>query len=138
MEQPNENMNPDHGVLGSDGYMPPPPMIGQMVIYRSKIGDGVCSPAVVLRTQDTTVSDIIDEWTPEPREVSSADGEHTHETAPRPDSVIADLPDRMTVDLLVHGLGEDYREYAVAHGDGPNTWCSREEFWSQTAEQVPA
>lgn len=33
-----------------------------------------------------------------------------------------ELPDDDTVDLLVHGLGKDYREYAVAKGDGFGEW----------------
>jgi hypothetical protein len=32
------------------------------------------------------------------------------------------LPDDMTVDLLVHGLGKDYREYNVRCGDGFGEW----------------
>lgn len=41
----------------------------------------------------------------------------------RPEGVLAMLPDDMTVDLLVHGLGKDYREYAVANGDDLGEWC---------------
>lgn len=95
------------------------PTIGRIVIYTSKIdngpGNNVVSPAIVLRTRATTVAAVIDRWGPEPRTVTSAtDPAVTHETTARPDNVIAELPDDTTVDLLVHGLGRDYREYGVA------------------------
>jgi hypothetical protein len=103
------------------------PTIGRIVIYKSKIDNGegndVLSPAIILRTSDTTVAAVIDRWGPEPRTVSSASNPSiTHETTARPDNVIADLPDDDTVDLLVHGLGKDYREYAVKRGDGLGEW----------------
>ena len=103
------------------------PTIGRIVIYKSKIDNGpgndVLSPAVVLRTRSTTVPAVIGRWGPEPRTVTSAsDPTVTHETTARPDSVVADLPDDDTVDLLVHGLGRDYREYAVKKGDGRGEW----------------
>lgn len=100
------------------------PTIGRVVIYRSKIDNGpgndVLSPAIILRTRETTVKAVIDRWGPEPTVVGS--GENTHETAARPESVIADLPDDETVDLLVFGLGKSYREYAVARGDERGQW----------------
>ena len=103
------------------------PTIGRSVHYISKIDNGpgndVVSPAVILRTRDTTVPAVIDRWGSEPRTVESAsDPSVTHETTGRPDSVIRDLPDDTTVDLLVHGLGRDYREYAVPQGVGLGTW----------------
>jgi hypothetical protein len=103
------------------------PTIGRIVIYKSKIDNGpgndVISPAIILRTRATTVHAVIDRWGPEPRTVSSAaDPSVTHETSARPDSVIAELPDDTTVDLLVHGLGRDYREYAVKQGSGRGEW----------------
>jgi hypothetical protein len=103
------------------------PTIGRIVIYKSKIDNGpgndVLSPAVVLRTRATTVAAVIDRWGPEPRTVVSASDETvTHETAGRPSNVLALLPDDTTVDLLVHGLGRDYREYGVPHGEGRGEW----------------
>lgn len=103
------------------------PTIGRIVIYKSKIDNGpgndVLSPAVVLRTRGTTVAAVIERWGPEPRTVTSASNPSvTHETTARPESVIADLPDDTTVDLLVHGLGRDYREYSVPQGDGLGEW----------------
>lgn len=103
------------------------PTIGRIVLYKSKIDNGpgndVLSPALVLRTRSTTVSTVIDRWGPEPHLVHSAsDPSVTHETAPRPDSFTAELPDDTTVDLLVFGLGRDYREYAVAQGQGRGQW----------------
>jgi hypothetical protein len=114
------------------------PTIGRTVIYTSKIDNGpgndVLSPALILRTRDTTVDDVIGRWGPEPQTVTSAaDPSVTHETAARPESVIAELPDHTTVDLLVHGLGKDYREYAVPYGVGPGTW----HYPQITHEQVP-
>lgn len=96
------------------------PTPGRIVDYTSKIDNGpgneVVSPAIILRTRSTTVGEVIDRWGPEPSEVgpSPVDGK-THETSARPDNVIRDLPDDLTVDLLVHGLGRDYREYGVRY-----------------------
>ena len=104
------------------------PTIGRIVIYKSKIDNGegndVLSPAVILRTRDTTVAAVIEQWGAEPRTVASADDPSvTHQTTGRPDGVVAELPDDNTVDLLVHGLGGDYREYAVSMGNGRGQWA---------------
>lgn len=103
------------------------PTIGRVVIYKSKIDNGpgndVLSPAMVTRTRDTTVSAVIDRWRPDPRTVVSAsDPTVTHETAARPVSVVAELLDDTTVDLVVFGLGKTYREYAVTEGDDLGQW----------------
>lgn len=103
------------------------PTIGRIVIYKSKIDNGpgndVLSPAMVIRTRDTTVPAVVERWGAEPRTVASAsDPSVTHETAPRPASFVAELPDDDTVDLLVFGLGKDYREYAVSRGAGHGEW----------------
>lgn len=105
------------------------PQIGQTVIYRSKIDNGpgndVLSPAVIIRTRGTTVPEVIDRWGPEPRTVTSAsDPSVTHETAARPDSVVAELPDDDTVDLVVFGLGRTYREFAVGRGGERGQWST--------------
>lgn len=81
------------------------PTVGRIVHYTSKHGDGVVSPAVVLRTRDSTVPD------------GTASG------VTRPDGLVAELPDDTTLDLLVHGLGGDYREYAVPQSPTPDTGC---------------
>lgn len=100
--------------------------LGESVIYRSKIDNGpgneVMSPAIVIRTKDTTVRAVIDRWGPEPASLVSARGS-VHTTAPRPDAVVAELPDDETVDLVVFGLGKDYREYTVTHGRRKGDWC---------------
>lgn len=103
------------------------PHPGYPVLYVSKIDNGpgndVVSPAVVLRTRATTVPEVIDRWGPEPRTVhSESDPEVTHETTARPEGVPTVLPDDYTVDLLVHGLGRDYREYGVPHGRERGCW----------------
>ena len=103
------------------------PTLGRIVIYRSKIDNGpgndVLSPAMVIRTRATTVQAVVQRWGPEPRTVVSAsDATVTHETAARPVSFVAELPDDTTVDLVVFGLGKTYREYAVAEGDGLGQW----------------
>ena len=36
--------------------------VGRIVHYQSKHGDGVLSPAVVLRTRASTVPGVIDRW----------------------------------------------------------------------------
>lgn len=103
------------------------PILGEQVIYKSKIDNGpgndVYSPAVVIRTKSTCVPAVIDRWGPEPTTVTSAsDPAVTHQTSARPAGVLAMLPDAGTVDLLVHGLGKDYREYAVTYGTGLGQW----------------
>lgn len=103
------------------------PTIGRIVIYRSKIDNGpgndVLSPAIIIRTRDTTVPAVIDRWGPEPRTVVSAsDPSVTHETTARPESVVGELADDDTVDLAVFGLGRTYREYSVSRGDGLGEW----------------
>lgn len=104
------------------------PSIGRIVLYKSKIDNGpgndVLSPAMVIRTRDTTVRSVVERWGPEPRTVASAsDPAVTHETAARPGSFIAELPDDDTVDLAVFGLGKNYREYSVSQGDGRGQWA---------------
>lgn len=103
------------------------PRIGDPVTYRSKIDNGlgndVFSPAIVLRTRSTCVAAVSRRWGPEPSTVvSAADPNVTHQTTGRPEGVVDVLPDELTVDLLVHGLGKDYREYAVVYGDGLGQW----------------
>lgn len=92
----------------------PLPGVGRVVRYTSKAGDGVASPAVVLRTRAATIPGVIDRWGASPVGTISGTG--------RPVGLVAELPDDLTVDLLVHGLGGDYREYAVPHGNGPGAW----------------
>ena len=92
------------------------PTIGRIVHYTSKVGDGILSPAIILRTRATTDLDVIERWGPSPEGTLSGKG--------RPDALVAELPDDYTVDLLVHGLGGDYREFCVPQsfsGDA-GTW----------------
>ncbi|MEX3644477.1 hypothetical protein [Mycolicibacterium porcinum] len=91
----------------------PQPTVGRMVLYYSKNGDGIVSPAVVLRTRDTTNLEVIERWGPSPDGTLSGKG--------RPAGLVPELPDDTTVDLLVHGLGGDYREYAVQLDDVVST-----------------
>lgn len=76
----------------------PQPTVGRMVLYYSKNGDGIVSPAVVLRTRDTTNLEVIERWGPSPDGTLSGKG--------RPAGLVPELPDDTTVDLLVHGLGD--------------------------------
>lgn len=92
------------------------PTIGRIVHYHSKIGDGIVSPAIVLRTRETTNLDVIERWGLNPAGTLSGKS--------RPAELVAELPDDTTVDLVVHGLGGDYREYAVPFSEvpEPGTW----------------
>lgn len=105
-----------------------PPIPGQRVVYVSKMSDGVTSPATVTRTKASTVSDGMKEWAELPvgqrAVVTSKDGSATHETGPRPEGLVAELPDETTVDLYVMGLGASYREFAVPYdaSGAPGTW----------------
>lgn len=94
----------------------PAPTVGRILVYESKIGDGITSPAIVLRTRQATDPSLIERWGPGPDGTVSGAG--------RPEGLVAELPNDHTVDLLVHGLGGDYREYAVPYGPkgGPRTW----------------
>lgn len=85
---------------------PTKPSVGRIVHYVSRNGDGIVSPAIVLRTRATTNLEVIERWGPSPDGTLSGKG--------RPAELVPELPDDYTVDLLVHGLGGDYREYAVA------------------------
>lgn len=87
------------------------PTLGRIVIYVSKNGDGIESPAIVLRTKATTDLEIIERWSP-----TSPDG--TLSGKERPEALVPELPDDTTVDLLVHGLGGDYREFCIPWDDG--------------------
>lgn len=100
------------------------PTIGRVVIYSSKIGDGIQSPAMVIRTRATTNLEVIDRWGPEPEERVSITDDSVHLTAGRPDNVIRELPDDEHVDLVVFGLGKTYREYCVPHNTdaAPGSW----------------
>lgn len=102
------------------------PTIGRIVIYKSKIDNGpgndVLSPAMIIRTRETTVPEVIDRWGPVPEEVRSFTDDAVHRTTGRPEGVLRELPDDETVDLAVFGLGKTYREYAVKHGDGLGQW----------------
>lgn len=104
------------------------PTIGRIVIYKSKIDNGpgndVLSPAVIIRTKDTCVEAVAKRWggTEPQTVVSASDPSVTHQTAVRPAEVADVLPDDTTVDLLVHGLGKDYREYNVKQGEGFGEW----------------
>lgn len=84
------------------------PEIGDIVIYTSRNGDGVQSPAVVLRTRETTDLRIIERWQVAEDSLSGKG---------RPADLVPDLEDDMNVDLKVMGLGGDYYEYCVRYAD---------------------
>lgn len=90
------------------------PQLAETVIYESKNGDGILTPAIVLRTVDTTNADVIERWGPAPDGTLSGKG--------RPPELVAELEDDFHVDLLCHGLGGDYREFNIPKGTGPGTW----------------
>lgn len=87
------------------------PTVGRMTHYYSERNDGVCSPATVLRTKESTVPGVIENW--------DVDGENTISGIGRPADLVPVLPNQMTVDLIVHGLGGDFRRYAVPFASTP-------------------
>lgn len=99
--------------------------LGQTVLYRSHVDNGpgndVLSPAVVLRTQETTVGAVVEQrWSPTTWQVTATlDG---HDFVPRPAGLLAELLDDDTVDLIVHGLARDCRVYGVRRGDARGKW----------------
>lgn len=72
------------------------PELGRFVRYVSNNGDGIISPAVVLRNQAATVTDVAEKWVEGTRR-----------------GFQVELDSKMHVDLLVHGLAGDYREFNV-------------------------
>ena len=92
------------------------PTLGRVVLYASKVGDGIVSPAIVIRTKETTNLDVIERWGPGPEGTLSGKG--------RPAALVPELPNDDTVDLVCFGLGGDYREYAVPYNESgaPGTW----------------
>lgn len=102
------------------------PTIGRIVHYNAKVGDGIISPAVVLRTRETTNLEVIERWGPSPEGTLSGKG--------RPASLVPELPYDSTIDLLVHDLGGDYREFCVPYADipTPGHWN-----WPPQVEEKP-
>lgn len=100
------------------------PTLGRIVLYKSKIDNGpgndVLSPAMVIRTRETTVLEVLQRWT-SGTQLAAMDGE-LYQVGNRPDGLVEELPDDFTVDLVVFGLGKTYREYAVPHGDRRGQW----------------
>ena len=92
------------------------PTLGRIVIYTSRNGDGIQSPAVVVRTKKTTNLEVIERWRP--------GGVGTLSGGGRPDDLVVELPDDHTIDICVLGLGGIYYEYAVPfdYDDGARTW----------------
>lgn len=87
------------------------PSVGRMTHYYSERNDGVYSPATVLRTQASTIPGVIENW--------DVAGENTLSGKGRPPELVPILPNPMTVDLLVNGLGGDFRRYAVPFSPEP-------------------
>ena len=109
------------------------PELGDIVIYTSRNGDGVQSPAVVLRTKETTNLKIIERWKV---------AEDTLSGTGRPADLVPELPDDMTVDLKVMGLGGDYIEYCVPYSakfmgrdTEPRTWNWNVQYYGKSDGQ---
>ena len=102
----------------------PIPNLGDTVIYRSKIDNGegndVLSVARVIRTRATTVPEVMKRWVEKPDAIPTTMG--VVQPAPRPPGVVDELPDEFTVDLVIDGLGETYREYTVPFGLECGQW----------------
>jgi hypothetical protein len=101
----------------------PPPTIGRIVVYTSHVGDGITSPAIVLRTVASTKQDILDAYEGAGTVEPVVPGGEAHETIERPEG-LGPLDDAMHVDLLVHGLTKDYRKYNVPRSvsGAPGSW----------------
>jgi hypothetical protein len=92
------------------------PQLGERVTYASHVGDGILSPAIVLRTRDTTKPEVAERYG-----VIGAEDEQGYQFD-------VDLGgDDNTVDLLVHGLMRDYRLFSVPFDAerGARTWSWR-------------
>ena len=85
------------------------PYLGDRVLYVSHVGDGVKSPADVLRTVATTHEDIMQGWI---------------DSGVAAEGLDVKLPGIFVVDLLVHGLAKDYRVYGVPFSEHEHarTW----------------
>lgn len=105
-----------------------PPILGTTVMYKSKIDNGpgndVLSPAIIVRTKDTTVAEVIDRWAALAPGETMTVGEpgKTHVTGKRPPELVTELPSDEHVDLCVFGLGKVYWEYCVPKGDDRGQW----------------
>jgi hypothetical protein len=96
--------------------------IGRIVIYESRMANGVLLPATVIRTRDTTVVKSAVDWINGKSMTTDPASGDVYENAPVPAAFEVELPDDDTVDLAVFGLGQTFREYAVPRGEGPQTW----------------
>lgn len=88
---------------------------GRIVVYVSKNGDEIESPAIVLRTKETTNLKVLEKWKP--------DGEGTLSGKGRPVDLVPDLYGD-DVDLHVFGLGGTHQQYAVPFSaySIPHSW----------------
>lgn len=73
---------------------------------------------MVIRTQNTTIPEVIERWGPSPDDSQGVG---------RPDALVPFLTSQTHVDLVVFGLGGDYREYNIpinsALDMAPGTWA---------------
>lgn len=99
----------------SDPGTPDAPFLGETVIYVSRNGDGIESPAIVLRTQATTNLEVLANWPEAPSLTVHylEDALGTLSGKWRPAELVPQLETPFHVDLLVHGLGGDHRQFNV-------------------------
>lgn len=86
------------------------PTIGRVVRYVSKNGDGIISPAIILRTRAATDPEVAASW-----EKGGREGRPHKPLGSPPEGFQIELGSDTHVDLLVHGLGGDYREYNIPY-----------------------
>lgn len=86
------------------------PSIGRIVHYVSKNADGIISPAIVLRTRAATDPEVAASW-----EKGGREGRPHQPIGNPPEGFQVELDSDTHVDLLVYGLGGDYREYNIPY-----------------------
>ncbi len=102
------------------------PTLGRIVMYRSKLGDGIVSPAIVTVTKDTWRESVRAAAHDAPLEEITSETEMAPTAIPEPDN-------EYSVSLTVFGASSRYVEHNVPHSmfDKARTW-----FWPEIRSEV--